>query len=140
MFAPQIMFDSTPPQVRAGNGISNRALLRDDANVPGAIHENFIARQQPVTFVQARLEIVEEFFQLRDELLRQIADLPAHARVGGSEPRAGEQLEKVIKFFALGKRIKENRHGTEIERHRAEAEQVRGDARSFAANGANGLS
>ena len=125
MFPPQIVFDPASAQVWAGEGISNRALLRDDANVPGAIHENFVPGQQPVALVQARLEIVEEFFQLWNELLRQITDLPAHARVGSGKSRAGEQLEKIIKFFALGERVKENRHRPKIERHRAEPQQVR---------------
>ena len=68
--------------------------------------------------------------------LGQIADLPAYAGVGRGEARAGEQLEKIVKFFALGERVEEDRHRAEIERHRAKSHQVRGNARGFTANGA----
>ena len=70
---------------------------------------------------------------------RQIADLSAHARIGSREPRAGQELEKIVKFFALGERVEKNRHRAEIERHRAQAEQMRGDPRRFAADHANGF-
>ena len=140
MFAPQIMFDPASAQIRAGERISNRALLRDYADVFGSIDKNLVARQQSVALVQTRLEIVEEFLQLRGETLGQIANLSAHAGIGSGKTRACEQLEKVIKFFALGERVEEDRHRTEIERHRAKTHQVRGNARGFAANRADGFS
>ena len=85
-------------------------------------------------------KVVEEFFELRDKAFRKIADLSAHAGVGGGEPRAGQKLEKVIEFFALGEGVEENGHRAEIERHRAEPEEMRGNARRFAANHANRFS
>src|SRR5437870_3798589 len=137
MFASQIVFDSAATQVRAGEGVRSRALLRDDADVSGSIDKNSVACKQLIAFIETWAEGIEEFFKLGNEILREIADLPAHACVGGGETRAGQQLEKVIKFFALGKRVEEDRHCTEIESHRPETEQVRGDARGFAANGAD---
>ena len=71
--------------------------------------------------------------------LRQIADLAADAGVGSGEARAGEELEKIVEFFALGEGVEEHRHRAEIERHRAEPEQVRGDARRLAADDADGF-
>ena len=62
-------------------------------------------------------------FELRDEAFRQIANLAADARVGSGETRAGQQLEKIIEFLALGEGVEKHRHRAEIERHRAEAEQ-----------------
>src|SRR5438132_2741519 len=140
MFATQIDFKSASAQVRAGHGIDNRAILRDDANVFGTIDKNLVSGKQSVAFIETRTEVIEEFFQLRDEVLGQIADLPAYACVGSGKTRAGEQLEKVIKFFALGERVEEDRHRAEIERHRAKTHQVRRNTRRFTANGANRFS
>ena len=78
-----------------------------------------------------RNEFVEKFFELRDESFRKIADLSADARVRSGEARAGQQFEKIVKFFALGERVEKNRHRAEIERHRAEPEQMRGDRATF---------
>ena len=83
------MFDTAPAQIRTGNGVSNRPLFRDDANVLCSINKDFVSGQQLVALVQAWLEIVEEFSQLRNEAIGQVADLPAHARVRGGEARAG---------------------------------------------------
>src|SRR5205823_2058440 len=127
MFAPQIMFDPASAQIRPGERISNRALLRDYADVFGSIDKNLVARQQSVALVQTRLEIVEEFLQLRDETLGQIADLSAHARIGCGKTRAGKELEKIIEFLALSECVEEDCHCAEIERHRTNSHQVRGN-------------
>ena len=96
MFAAQIVLDAAAAQVRAREAVGNRAVLRDDANVPRAIDEDAIARQELVDLVELRDEIVEELLELRDERFRQIANLSADARVGGGEARAGQKLEKII--------------------------------------------
>ena len=59
--------------------------------------------------------------ELRDERFRQIANLTADARVGSGEARAGQQLEEIIEFLALGEGVEKDRHRAEIERHRAQA-------------------
>ena len=48
MFAAQIVLDAAAAQIRAGERVGDRALLRDDADVAGAIDEDAIARQQLV--------------------------------------------------------------------------------------------
>ena len=77
--------------------------------------------------------------ELRDEALRKIAYLPAYARVGRSETRSRQQLEKIIEFLALSERVQKHRHGAQVESHGAETQQVRGDTRRFATNSANGF-
>ena len=46
MFAPQIVLDAAAAQVRTGKRVSDRAILRDHADVFRAIDEDAIARQQ----------------------------------------------------------------------------------------------
>src|SRR5437870_340188 len=115
MFASQIVFDSAATQVRAGEGVRSRALLRDDADVSGSIDKNSVACKQLIAFIETWAEVTEEFFKLGNEILREIADLPAYACIGSGKTRAGEQLEKIIKFFALGECVEEDRHRAEIE-------------------------
>ena len=76
---------------------------------------------------------------MRDERFRQIANLTADARVGSGETRAGQKLEEIIEFLALGEGVEKDRHRAEIERHRAQAEQMGRDARHFAADHADRL-
>ena len=54
-----------------------------------------------IDLVQLRNEIVEKFFELRDERVRQIADLSADARVGSGEARAGQQFEQDCRVFRV---------------------------------------
>ena len=54
--------------------------------------------------------------------------LAADAGVAGGEARAGEQLEQVVDFFALGEGVEEDGHRADIHGESADAEQVRGDA------------
>ena len=82
MFAAQIVLDSAAAQVRTGQRVRDRLLLRNDADVFCAIDKDLVSSQQPVAFVETRAEFVEEFFELRDKALRKIADLPAYSRVG----------------------------------------------------------
>ena len=110
MFAPQVVFDPAAAQIRTGEGVRDGALFRDDSDVFSPIYKNAVACEQFVAFIETWPEVIEEFFELRDEIFRQIADLPAHARVGGSETRASEQLEKVIEFFALSECVEEDCH------------------------------
>ena len=65
--------------------------------------------------------------------------MAADARVGSRETRAGKKLEKIVEFFALRERVKENGHRAEIERHGAEPHQVRRDPRGLAADDADGF-
>src|SRR4029077_2946645 len=102
MFPAQIVLDSTSPQVRSGNRIRDRALLRDDADVFCAIDKNLVPGQQPVAFVETRTKVVEKFFELGDKAFRKIADLSTHTGVGGGEPGARQEFEQVIELFALG--------------------------------------
>src|SRR4029078_611114 len=137
MFTPQIMLDSTSSQIWPGNRIRDRALLGDDADVFCAIDKNFVPGQQPVAFVETRTKVVEKFVELWDKAFWKIADLSAYSRVRGGKPCAGQEFEKVIKFFTLSERVEKDRHRTEIERHRAQPKQVRGNTRCFAANRAD---
>src|SRR4051812_11488634 len=124
MFAPQIMVDSAPAQVWAGDGIGDGALLGYDANVSGPIDKNAIAREKPVAFVKTRAEVIHKFVELRNETLRQITDLAAHTCIRRGESRACQKLKQIVKFFALGERVEENGHCAKVERHRPEAQQM----------------
>src|SRR6202040_1412065 len=108
MLAAKIVLDAAAAQIGARKRVSDRALARDHADVAGPVHEDAVSRQELVDFVQLRNEIVEEFFQLRDETGREIANLPADARIGSGEARASEKLEKVVEFFALRERVKKD--------------------------------
>src|SRR4051794_36730142 len=125
MLPAQIMFDAASAQIRPGKRVGDRAVARNHANIFGSIDENAVPGQELVDFVELWDEVVQKFAQGRDKRFRQVANLAADARVGSSEARASEQLEKVIQFFALGKCVEERRHRAEIERHRAEPEKMR---------------
>src|SRR5262249_8364625 len=108
MFAAQIVFDSTSPQVWPRNRIRDRALFRDHADVFCAIDKNLVPGQQPVAFIETRAKLVEEFIKLGDKAFRKIADLSSYASVGGGEPGACQKLKKVIEFFSLRERVEKN--------------------------------
>src|SRR4029077_20282486 len=48
MLAPQIVIDPATPQVRAGESVRNRALLRYHTDVFGSIDKNLVTGQYPV--------------------------------------------------------------------------------------------
>src|SRR5437762_14082851 len=50
--------------------------------------------------------------------------LSAHPRVRRGETRSSQQLEKVIKFLALGECVQKDRHRAQIEGHRADTKQM----------------
>ena len=78
-----------------------------------------------VDLIELRNEIVHELLELRDESSGKITDLSTNARIRGGKARAGQQLEEIVDFLALGEGIEKNGHRAEIERHRAQAEEVR---------------
>jgi len=96
--------DPASAQVGAGRGVRNRAHLRYHTDVLGPIRQNFVSSQQPVALVQARPEIVEEFFNCGMKPSGRSRICPP-TRVYDCEAGAGEQLEQIIKFFALGKSV-----------------------------------
>ena len=53
VLTPQIVFDPAAAQVWPGKGIGNRAVLRNDADVPCSIDKNAITRKQFIAFVEA---------------------------------------------------------------------------------------
>src|SRR5215470_7210324 len=137
MFTAQIVFDSTSSQVWSRNRIRDCALLGNHSDVFCAIDKNLVPGQQPVAFVETRTKVVEKFIELWDKAFWKIADLPANSRVRGRKPRASQKFEEVIKLFTLSERVEKDRHRTEIERHRADSKEVRGNTRCFAANRAD---
>ena len=124
MFAPQIVFDPAAPQIWPGKRVGNRAIFCNDADVLRSIDKDAIAREQFIAFIEARDKFVEKLPELRNEILGQIANLSAHARVGGGEARASQKLKKIIKFFALGEGVEEDRHCTQVEGHCTDAHQM----------------
>ena len=70
MFAPQVMFNPAPAQIRPGKRIGDGAVPRNDADVTRAIDEDAIAGKKFVDFIELRNEIVEKFLELRDECFR----------------------------------------------------------------------
>ena len=124
MFASQIVFNPAASQIRPGKRVGNRAIFCDDTDVFRSIDKDAIAREQFIAFIEAWDKFVEELINLRNEILGKIANLSAHARVGSGETRASQQFEKIIKFFALGERVKEDRHGPQVESHCAETHQM----------------
>ncbi len=137
MLAAKIVLDAAAAQVWPGERVSDRAFAGNHADVPRSVDEDPIPRQQFVDLIQLRNETIEELFELRDESGGQIANLAADAGVGRGESGAGQELEKIIEFFALGEGVEKDRHGAEIQRHRAEPQEMRRDARRFAADHPN---
>src|SRR5713101_4371181 len=128
------MLDAAAAQDWTRKRVGDGAIFCDYGDVSCAIDKNAVSGQEAINFIKLRNEIVEKFLELRDEILRQIANLAADARVRRSEARAGEKFEKVVEFFALGEGVKEHGHRTKIERHGAKSHQMRRDARGLAAN------
>ena len=61
------MLDAAAAQVRTGKRVSDRAILRNHADVFRAIDKDAIARQQLVDLIELRNEIIEKFLELRNE-------------------------------------------------------------------------
>ena len=60
MFAAQIVFDPTAPQIRSGKRVGNRAVFCNDGDVLRSIDKDAIAREQLIAFIEARNKFVEE--------------------------------------------------------------------------------
>src|ERR1051325_8437006 len=101
MLSAQVVINSAAAQVWSGQGIGDGAIFRNHRNVFCSIDKNLVPGQQFVAFVEAGSEIIEKLRQLRNEILRQIANLSAHTRVRGGKTRAGQQFEQIIKLFSL---------------------------------------
>ena len=134
-----VVGDAAAADVRAGEAEVDRVFLGDDADALVAVDEDLVAREQRVELVDLALELLGEGLALVGPAGRQIADLAADARVAGGEARAGERLDQVVDFLALGEGVEEERHRAGVHRQRAHAEQVRGDARQLAAQHADDL-
>ena len=135
----QIEIHAAAAQVRAGQAVINGVLLGNHADVPRAVHENAVAREQFFRLVEIDDDFVQEFAALLDPARRQVARNAADARVAGGEPRAGQGFDQIINLFALGEGVQENRQRADIHRERAQPEQMRGDAGEFAADDADVL-
>ena len=59
----QIVIDAAAAQVRAAQAEVDGVLLRDDADVLGAVDEDAVAREQRVHFVDDRHDFLEELLQ-----------------------------------------------------------------------------
>src|SRR5207247_91703 len=110
MLAAKIVFNPAAAQVWPGKRVSDCAIAGNHADVPRSVHEDAIPGEQFVDLIELRNETIEKLFELRDETFRQIADLTAHASIGRGEARSGEELKKIIKFFALGEGVKKHSH------------------------------
>ncbi len=95
--------------------------------------------QQLVELVDLALELLDEALALVGPAGRQVADLAADAGVAGGEARAGQRLDQVVDFFALGEDVEEDGHRAGVHGQRAHAEQVRRDAGQLAADDADDL-
>ena len=122
VLTPQIMFDPASTQIWTGKRVGNRPIFRDDADVSCSIDKNTITGKQFIAFVEARHKSVEKLFELRNEIFWEIANLSTDASIRGGEARSRQQLEKIVKFFALGEGVEEDRHCAEVEGHRADTQ------------------
>ena len=124
MFPAKIMLDSTGAQIWPGDRKSDRAIPRNDTDIPGSINEDAITGEKFVDFVELGNETVEKSFQLWNETFGQISDLTTHACVGRRKTGAAQQFEEVIEFLALGEGLQKNGHRAKVERHCPESQEM----------------
>ncbi len=134
-----VVFDAGGAEVGAGESVGDGVFFGDDAEVFGAIHENFVTGEEFVYFVYDGSELVEEVGESRKEVIWEVAGLAADAGVGGGEAGACEDFAEVVEFFAFGEGVEEDGHGAGVHGVGAEAEEVGGDASHLAADDADGF-
>ena len=152
----QVPRHARPAQHRAGEAQRHRALRRDHADADGALLPDPVLGEQRLVVVdvagEAAREVVDEIEQrplpvlvhrrerarvarvLRRVLrhpVRQVAVDAARAVVGGMHARAGDRLVHVEQVLALAERVEERRHAADVERVRAEPQQVVEHARDL---------
>ena len=135
----KVVLHAAPAQIRASQAEIDRLLPADHADVAGAIHKNLVPCEQLVRLADGHADFLGELGQFLRPAIRQITRQPADARVGRRETRAGQRLNQVVDFFALGKRVQEHRHRADIHGKRPDAEKMRRDAGQFAADHADVL-
>ena len=89
------------------------------------------SRQQVFVFVDVGGQRIDEAPDAVQPARRRFEREPADAEIAGHHPLAGDVLENLHDLFALAEAVKEDRHRAEIDRVRAQPDQMRGDARQF---------
>ena len=94
----------------------------------GALEPDLVARQQRLVVVDRLRHPLAELARLGIEAARDVLGEPADLEVARVHAVAGDELEQVEDQLALAERVPEHRDRAELERRRAEPDEVRVDA------------
>ena len=115
VFLAKVVVHPAAPEVRAREAKGDGVLLRNHADFLATIDENAVASDEVVHILEGLREGLEEILEHGDERRGQVAGLAAHAGVARGETGAGELLDQVVDFLALGEGVE--KHGGRAEIH-----------------------
>src|SRR5262249_22101628 len=110
----------------------DRQVFREDADALRALEENAVAVQQPAHVGVRLREFLNERADLANEVVADVEEQPADARVARVEPLSGDRLENIVEKFPLIESIEKRRERPEVERLGASAEQMIANAGQLA--------
>ena len=142
--APEVVVDARPASHGAGNPVLPGGVGVEMPDVDTAFLEQFVARQQVVVLLEFLGEVVEERTDAVEELLTGLGHVPgdtAQSEVVEHHPLAGEVLQDVLDDLPVPHRVHEDDRELpeDVQRERADGDEVVGDAGEFPAHGADDL-
>src|SRR5690606_29907132 len=99
--------------------------------------ENAVAGEQGVILVQSVYQVAQDAAHDDEEPVIQVVPGTADAQVVVQHAGAGQLLENVQQLLAFPERIQKDRGGAQVQRERAEPDQVAGDALQLAHDDTN---
>ena len=115
-------------QQRAGHAELEQPLLVDDADALRALQEDLVAVQQRLVLPDALLHVGDERERLALPSARDVLGDASHLDVARVHALPRGRLEQVEDLVALAEAVPEDRDRAQVERRRAEPNQVRVDA------------
>ena len=111
-----------------GDGI----LRAQDADADRPLAEEPVGGQERFVFIDVRGHRLQEGVALAQELLRQVVLQAAGADETGHHPRAGDLLEEIEQHLPLAEAVEEGAERAEVDRLRAEPDEMAGEATQLA--------
>src|SRR5207253_7542639 len=120
----KVAYDAAAARDGAGAAQANRIFLGEHADAARALEEDAVAIQEARKIDVGFRKIGDELAHLGNEIVVDVEEQPADARVARVEALAAGGLEDVVEQFALVEGVEERGEGAEVDGRRADAEQM----------------
>ena len=123
----QVPVDTRGAQVRARLSESDRVLRREDADSTCSLEPDLVPVEDAAVVVERARHPLHELAAFREEAPGDVLGQPADLEVAGVHPLPRDELEQVEDRLPLAEAVPEHRDRPQLERGRAEEDEVRVD-------------